>query len=73
MLHQLSILTMLATLALMSWSLIQGRTQDALYQFFLGSAVALLLRRFHETGNASNQADAQDHNLGHHQDRDDDR
>jgi len=41
-------MVMLATLALMSWSLFQGLATDALFQFLLGASVALLLRRQHE-------------------------
>ena len=52
MLHRFSILLMLATLALMAWSLLQGLGQDAFYQFLLGASLALLFRRWHETRQA---------------------
>ncbi len=48
MLNILAILIMILTLGGILWSLLQGQYENALYQFFLGSAVALLLRRTHE-------------------------
>lgn len=48
MLNIFAILIMILTVAAILWSLFQGQFENALYQFFLGSAVALLLRRTHE-------------------------
>lgn len=48
MLNIIALLVMILTVAGIVWSLFQGQFENALYQFFLGSAVALLLRRTHE-------------------------
>lgn len=48
MLHPLAVLLMMATLALMAWSLYQGLGTQALFQFLLGASVALLFRRYQE-------------------------
>lgn len=48
MLMHLASALMIATLALMAWFVYQGWGEKALYLFFLGASVALLLRRRHE-------------------------
>lgn len=52
---------MLATLGLIAWSLYRGLGLEALYQFFLGAAVVLLIRRRQE-GRAARE---QDQDKGH--------
>ncbi|MEZ0371371.1 MAG: hypothetical protein ACAI44_19920 [Candidatus Sericytochromatia bacterium] len=64
MLHRFSILLMLATLALMAWSLLRGLGQDAFYQFLLGASLALLFRRWHETRQARLASKDQEHDDG---------
>ncbi|MGV3525222.1 MAG: hypothetical protein ACO1RX_13405 [Candidatus Sericytochromatia bacterium] len=42
-------LLMVATLALMAWSLYRGLGMQAVFQFFLGASVVLFLRRWQES------------------------
>ena len=58
MLMLLSWVSLGVTICLILWSLMHGRMEDALYQLFLGSAVALLLRRSHEVREGEKKARA---------------
>ena len=49
---------MLATFALIAWSLYQGAGIDAAFQFLLGASVALLVRRHAETRAAKKRSAA---------------
>lgn len=48
MLKWLAMLIWILTFGVVIWSLTQGQYENALYQFFLGAACALMVRRQYE-------------------------